>query len=239
MVEHFLDRHEVRLMHVEQSLESLHAKRDAMSFQSVDARVEAPYLREVPSEQTTPPLPPFFLGHPFPLATRWPHVQMCFGAVLLSIVLCLAPPLCEAFLFFVVAITPGVLWSADRGSKKSSKPLRTMELKREDRDSLPCFQGEMSFCRARESSCTVVRCRPDNIVFVAVSDFSSLTPTSASNITTFWIAFCPQVDNTMKISTALVLATVGSAAAFAPTSVSRSSKVLFMSDEAAKQRSTR
>lgn len=37
----------------------------------------------------------------------------------------------------------------------------------------------------------------------------------------------------MKISTALVLATVGSAAAFAPTSVSRSSKALFMSDEAA------
>lgn len=37
----------------------------------------------------------------------------------------------------------------------------------------------------------------------------------------------------MKISTALVLATVGSAAAFAPSSVSRSTKVLFMSDEAA------
>jgi hypothetical protein len=36
----------------------------------------------------------------------------------------------------------------------------------------------------------------------------------------------------MKISTALILVTVSSAVAFAPTSVSRSSKVLFMSDDA-------
>lgn len=39
----------------------------------------------------------------------------------------------------------------------------------------------------------------------------------------------------MKISAALILATVGSAAAFAPASVSRPSKVLFMSDDAAEE----
>jgi len=39
----------------------------------------------------------------------------------------------------------------------------------------------------------------------------------------------------MKISAALVVAVVSSAAAFAPTSVSRSSKVLFMSDDTAEE----